>query len=221
MRLALLILLAGCGASTIHGGGGGGGGTGSGGGTGTGGGDQGGCGFSNCPGCCFNGACQTGNSDVACGRNGGICQMCGSGTSCSTDQVCVILPSSTWNAIPVSASIATMNGNMSWDILNGAPDPYVQMWCPAGASMVSAKTPTANDTFMPSWGQTMGSCIMTAGDLEMVGFALEVDDEDVTTPDIIFNKATVKATDSELQAGFMIVSDTGSLMSLRINLIRQ
>jgi hypothetical protein len=63
---------------------------------------------------------------------------------------------------------------------------------------------------------------MTAGDLENVGFALQVMDYDPIPPDqTIFNKATVKATDSELLAGFMNVMDTGNLMGLRINLIRQ
>jgi hypothetical protein len=212
-------MLAGCGASTVHGGGGGGGAAGG----GSAGGTEGNCGYSNCAGCCFNGACQTGNSDAACGRNGGICVACGMGTSCSADQVCVIDPTSTWSAMPVSASVATLkDGTMEWDPFNGAPDPYVQMWCPAGAAMISAQTPVANDTYMPTWGSTMGNCIMTAGDLENVGFAMQVNDSDNFPPDdIIFNKATVKATDSELLAGFMNVMDTGNLMGLRINLIRQ
>jgi hypothetical protein len=221
VALLLLVVVSACGASEVEmqtGGGGGGVGDGGGGG---GGGANAGCGYSNCQGCCFNGACQTGTTDAACGRNGTVCQMCVTGTACSMDQTCVINPATTWKVLPVSGVVATMNMGGSWDPLSGAPDPYVTLWCPASAAMVTAKTPTANDTFTPGWGDTMGSCIMSAGDLETVGFAVEVDDEDLTTPDNIFAKAVVKPSDADLLAGFMIVSDTGSLMSLRLALLKQ
>jgi hypothetical protein len=62
---------------------------------------------------------------------------------------------------------------------------------------------------------------MKAVDLESVGFAVQVDDEDTTTPDNIAGKSTIKPTDGDLQAGSITIGNMATLPSLTITLTRQ
>ncbi len=205
--VALVAMVAACGGSGGSGGGGGG---------------SNGCSSANCTGCCFNDACQTGNTASACGKGGGSCFQCINGAVCKTDQTCGIDPNSTWRIQPASATVTTKNGGAAdWDFGGGAPDPYAVLYCPAGAAMATATTTAATDTFTPTWSTTSAPCTMTASALQSTGFGFAMLDDDVTTPDTIVALSTVKTEEAHLLQGFIEFNAAGNLQALRINLIRQ
>lgn len=179
------------------------------------------CGPSNCLGCCFNGTCQTGTSNTGCGKNGAKCLTCnGNVPICSAAQVCGVDPEGMWKVQPVSAQIATTNNGSSWDFGGGAPDPFVDVWCPSTSSSPT-RTPTALDTFTPMWAT--GGCVAKAKDLIASGFALDAWDEDVSVNDSIAGKGTISVTESELLAGYIdgINNKPGPLLTLKVVLTAQ
>lgn len=214
--LASLLLLAGCGGSSGPGTGGGAGG-GFGGGSGAGGGSSS-CSASNCAGCCFNGACQAGSTAAACGKNGAACTACPSGNICSSNQTCVLDPQSRWRVVPASGTFVT-SGN--WDVGGGAPDGKVYLWCPATASATSLITFEESDNFNPTYLVSTGECVMTATDLQTIGFAIEVDDVDTTTNDIAMSRSTIKLSDGNFSTGTLTVKTQDDSCTVRLNVTRQ
>lgn len=215
-----LLGLFGCGGGP-EGGTGGGSGGGSGGGTGSGGGGGGAaaCSAANCTGCCLNGTCNAGSTNAGCGKNGAACVACGSQTICKADQSCGLDPEATWVVQPISATISTTNAGATWDFGSGAPDPYVATWCPADSATPSF-TPTANDTFMPTW--TTGGCSAKAKDLLSKGFALSVTDEDVSASDGISGKGTLMVTEAQLLSGQMTgITNNDTLVTLTVRFTKQ
>jgi len=177
------------------------------------------CSSSNCPGCCFNGTCQIGNTVAACGKGGGECSQCVTNQICGLEQSCGVDPDGSWLVQPDSATISTKNGNGDWDFGAGAPDPFVQLWCPSTASSMTSQTPTASDTFSPKW--TKGGCVMKAKDLMATGYGIEVFDDDLNASDVIASKATIKPGESDLLQGSMTLSNSSTLVTLKIVLTKQ
>lgn len=199
--LASLLILSACGGS---------------GGPGPGGSDS--CNASNCVGCCFNGTCQTGSTAAACGKNGASCVACPAGNICGSNQTCVLDPQSRWAVVPVSGTFVT-SGN--WDVGGGAPDGKVYLWCPESAATSSLITAEASDNFTPNYTVATGSCVMTANDLKTVGFAVEVDDVDLSSNDIAMSKSTIKLFDSNFSSGVVELKTTDSSCTVRLSVTRQ
>jgi C2 domain len=130
------------------------------------GGTGGGCAPSNCLGCCASGVCQAGTTSVGCGANGAACVTCDRWQECQ-NQACSVSPSSMWQVIAVSATMApkSPDGN-DWDPLSGLPDVYAKCEIPIGTE--KGTTSTKNDTLNPTWntsvcGATAVSAAMLAG----------------------------------------------------------
>lgn len=177
------------------------------------------CNASNCAGCCMNDACQPGNTIVACGKGGGVCAACSMLRICSqTTQSCEFDPNAMWKVQPTSALISTTNQGSDWDVGAGAPDPFVQLWCPATSS-VPVQTATAADTFMPTW--STGGCLMKEKDLISTGFGVQVWDEDISSNDAISGKGTIVATDMNLTDGYVTVTAMPTLITMKVALLKQ
>lgn len=219
---ASCLLAVGCGGTGDAGGAGGGGGGAGGGGGGAGGGGGGNsptCSALNCAGCCLNHVCQAGNTAAGCGKAGVACSTCVTGQVCKVDQTCGVDPDSTWKVQPASATIATMNGGATWDFGGGAPDAYVTIWCPS-SSATPVVTPTANDTFTPTW--TSGGCTAKASELIASGFAIALDDEDVSADDGISGKGTINVTEALLLAGSVDgITNNTTLTTMKVLLQKQ
>ena len=177
------------------------------------------CSATTCAGCCFNGVCQTGNTVSACGQGGGQCAQCVTNQICLTDQTCGVDPQSSWLVLPTSASISSTNNGNDWDFGGGAPDPFVQLWCPPSASSVTSQTPSVTDSFSPTW--STGGCVMKAKDLLALGYAAEVWDADVSSNDIIAGKSNIAVTEKQLLQGSMTLSNNSTLLSMKVLLIKQ
>lgn len=181
-----------------------------------------GCTAATCAGCCLNGACQPGNTAAACGKGAAACATCGTNQVCKAEQTCGVDPESTWTLQPTAASISTTipGGGGTWDTMGGAPDPFVELWCPTSAA-ASTRTPTVQDTFNPTWSS--GGCSAKARELLQSGFGVQVWDEDATTNDAITSKGTISVSEAALTEGRMILStpDGGTLPSLTIQVQRQ
>lgn len=182
--------------------------------------DSGACSSKSCAGCCdVNGVCQNGTDWNHCGKGGGACKTCPGVMTCLFDGTCGIDPNSTWKVQPLSATISTKNGNADWDFGAGAPDPFVQLWCPATAVAVTSTTSAASDTFMPMWSN--GSCTMKAGDLLATGYGVAVFDEDVSVHDVISSKGTIKPTENTLVAGSENLTNNGNLVTMKMGYTKQ
>ncbi len=176
------------------------------------------CSIKNCLGCCFNGACQTGTTAVACGSFGVQCAVCLTHQICS-DQFCRVDPEGTWKVQPTDAKIATTNQGSDWDFGGGAPDPFALLWCPSTSANATSSTPTVNDSFNPTW--TTGGCVMKAKDLLSVGYAIQVWDEDISSNDSVCGKGTITVKESDLLLGTMNLVALPNLISLNVALQKQ
>lgn len=181
-----------------------------------------GCTPTSCPsGCCLNGTCQPGTQPLACGTNGDACLTCMMNESC-TNQACGIDPQSMWRVRPTSARVAaTKIGGSSWDSFGGDPDPFVNVYCPATSSSVTASTSTVDNSYTPTW--TSGECTMTAAALMSAGFAFSVYDSDGVlggADDLIAPKTTVVLTSATLMAGTVTRGPISALTSITFTLTR-
>jgi hypothetical protein len=179
-----------------------------------------GCSAASCAtGCCLNGTCQPGTQPLACGTMGMTCAQCMAGTTCQM-QGCRVDPTSMWRVRPVSATIAMRKANGdTWDINNGSPDVFVTMYCPATASS-GTDTATVDNTFMPAWA--MGGCTMTAGALQMTGFAFSVTDADgfPNPDDTITGKTTVRLMPTDFTSPMLMRGPVGQTQSITFALTR-
>lgn len=198
------------------GGGDGGGGGGAGAGAGAGGGGSS-CDSSNCLGCCFNGACQSGNTTAACGRNGESCTSCSAGNICGLEQSCVLDQQSLWRITPVSGKFVT-NGN--WDVGGGAPDGKVYLYCPATATSYSLVTFEESDDFNPKYTVSSGSCMMTVADLMSIGFYILLVDVDAFSDDTVM-EGTTKLKTGHFSAGSITVQRTDQRANVVLSIVRQ
>lgn len=218
MKRALVIIaaLAGCGEGDGPGGAGGGGGFG-----GTGGGGGGGspsCSNSNCPGCCFNGACQAGSTVAACGKQGVVCGACANSQICRIDQSCGVDPNSTWSIQPTAAVISPTNNGSAWDGDSSAPDVSVFLSCPPHGASFDSQTPES-PSYSPAW--TTGACAGKASDLLSIGFVFQVFDIDALADDTITTPLSYVFTESNFVEGQVSFVAAGGMQSITMQLRRQ
>lgn len=178
------------------------------------------CGPGNCPGCCFNNTCQAGTAGTACGKNGAACTNCAAGDVCDSTQTCVIDPQSHWSVVPKSAQAASTNNGGTWNVGGGAPDLYVDLFCPATATSITGSTAYVQDSFTPTWSGLSSPCIMTLSDLQSTGFKIAIYDDDATSDDLICS-GTIKPISDAFAAGHTDLNCQGSINNLRVDLIRQ
>lgn len=176
-----------------------------------------GCTAATCVGCCFNGACQGGTTAAGCGKGGATCSTCSAPDICTSEQICAVDPASMWIVQPTAAMISTTNNGASWDPGGGAPDPFVNLYCPASAAAITSATPFVSDTFTPTW--TTGGCTMSAKDLMAAGVGIEVWDDDNLVNDLIAAKGTIVVTEEDLRAGAITgITNKTTLISLSVSL---
>lgn len=178
------------------------------------------CSPATCPsGCCNGTKCETGKTATACGTGGSLCSACPGQAPCKSDQTCGVDPESLWKVQPLSATISAKNQGNDWDVGAGAPDPFVQLWCPASAVSVTGTTPTAYDTYSPTWSS--GGCVMKAKDLFVFGYGLAVWDEDISVNDVIAPKGTITVTENLLVQGYMTVTNNSTLVTMKVAFQKQ
>jgi hypothetical protein len=174
------------------------------------------CSASNCTGCCFNNACQTGNTASACGKAGAACAACGSAQVCKTDQTCGVDPNSIWRVQPVSARVASSNNGSSWDGDGSAPDVFVWMQCPG--STTSSSTPEV-ESYSPTW--STGGCTAKASQLMAEPWVFQLWDSDFSSNDTITGTLGFRFTEEYFTTGTVSFSASGGMTSLTVQLQKQ
>jgi hypothetical protein len=177
------------------------------------------CGPQTCAGCCFNGACQPGNTASACGKSGVVCSACGTNQVCKTDQTCGVDPNSQWRVQPLSAVITSTNNGASWDGDGSAPDPFIAMICPPGSAPKQTSTPAVQDTLQPSW--TTGGCVTTAGALLAEPWVFQPYDEDFSAHDPISQAWSYQFREADFIEGTVNLNAGGGLTSITVQLQKQ
>jgi hypothetical protein len=105
-------------------------------------------------GCCSATGCQAGNTAAACGTGGEGCVVCGVGRACS-NAACILDRTSLWDVYISFAFVPEKDkAGAAWDVLAGAPDPYVVVFSSEGASAHSGQTTVLTDTTDPFWKET-------------------------------------------------------------------
>lgn len=130
-------------------------------------------------GCCTAAGCQPGNAASACGTGGEACIDCGYGRTCSAAKTCAIDPNALWDFYVSFAVIPDKNASGgSWDVLGGAPDPYLIAYSSLGASSHTGQTTVQTDTTVPFWAEVPLKGIRAAELLNNLSFELWDDDYD-------------------------------------------
>jgi C2 domain len=105
-------------------------------------------------GCCSPTGCQPGNTAAACGTGGEGCVDCGAGRTC-TAASCVLDRTSLWDFYVSFAVVPDVDKNAkAWDLLNGAPDPYLFAFSSEGTTSHSGATTSKTDSSVPFWQET-------------------------------------------------------------------
>lgn len=148
-------------------------------------------------GCCSATGCQSGTAASACGTGGEACIDCGYGRICSSAKACAIDPNATWDVYVAFAIVPSKNKDgASWDVLNGAPDPYLIAY----SNQLTGQTSVQNDTTLPYWGETVLKGVKASALLADLSF--EVWDSDYDFDDFIGGCAvplTTSVFDGSLQ----------------------
>lgn len=134
-------------------------------------------------GCCAGDTCKPGNTAAACGAGGEGCVDCGVGRTC-TAAACQLDRTSLWDLYVSFAVVPDKNKEAAaWDILAGAPDPYLKVFTSEGTSVHSGQTMVVTDSTFPFWAETpvMG---VKASEL-LANTAVEIWDSDVDFDDFI------------------------------------
>lgn len=121
------------------------------------------CGPNSCSGCCSGNSCAAGTEASACGTDGAMCVDCGTGEVCQMG-ACTIDLNSKWNVEVLDGTVAMKKADgSSWDILNGKPDPYVNVVAGGVTTQkFSGTTPTQSNTFSPTWNKVVLSNVPAA-----------------------------------------------------------
>jgi hypothetical protein len=102
-------------------------------------------------GCCSATGCKPGNTPTACGTGGEGCIDCGVGRKCASAS-CTLDTTSLWDVYISFAVVPDKDKKgAAWDLLNGAPDPYLLVFTSEGTSSHSGQTLTEQDTTIPVW----------------------------------------------------------------------
>jgi hypothetical protein len=105
-------------------------------------------------GCCSATGCKPGNVASACGTGGEGCIDCGVGRTC-TAASCQLDRTSLWDIYISFAVVPDKDKNgAAWDVLAGAPDPYLKVFTSEGASVHSGQTTVLTDSTVPFWAET-------------------------------------------------------------------
>jgi hypothetical protein len=105
-------------------------------------------------GCCSAAGCQPGTAANACGTGGEGCVDCGVGRTCLA-AACQLDRTSLWDVYISFAVVPDKNkSGSSWDVLGGAPDPYLIVYTSEGTSSHSGQTSVLTDTTFPFWAET-------------------------------------------------------------------
>jgi hypothetical protein len=132
-------------------------------------------------GCCSAAGCQPGNTAKACGTGGEGCVDCGVGRTCAA-AACQLDRTSLWDVYISFAVVPDKNKSAaSWDVLAGAPDPYLYVFTSEGTSSHSGQTTTLTDTTFPFWAETPVKGVK-ASEL-LANTSIEVWDSDVDFDD--------------------------------------
>jgi hypothetical protein len=134
-------------------------------------------------GCCSATGCQTGTTATACGTGGEACVDCGVGRTCAAAS-CQLDRTSLWDVYISFASVpSTDKTGASWDVLAGAPDPYLKVFTSEGASVHSGQTTVLMDTTLPFWAETPVTGVK-ASEL-LANTSIEIWDSDADVDDYI------------------------------------
>ena len=134
-------------------------------------------------GCCSATGCQPGNAAKACGAGGEGCVDCGVGRTCSA-AACQLDRTSLWDVYISFAVVPDKNkSGASWDVLAGAPDPYLYVFTSEGTSSHSGQTTVLTDTTFPFWAQTPVTGVK-ASEL-LANTSIEIWDSDVDFDDFM------------------------------------
>ena len=135
-------------------------------------------------GCCTASGCQPGTAAGACGTGGEACIDCGYGRRCDGAKSCAIDPNALWDFYVSFADVPDKNkAGGSWDISNGAADPYLVAYSSLGASSHTGETTVQNDTHLPFWAEVPLKGITAAELLNNLSF--EIWDSDFDFDDLI------------------------------------
>ena len=135
-------------------------------------------------GCCTAAGCQPGTSASACGTGGEACIDCGYGRTCGPAKACAIDPNALWDFYVSFADVPdTDKSGASWDVTNGAPDPYLVAYSSLGSAFHTGETSVQNDSTVPFWAEVPLKGI-TAAEL-MNDLSFEIWDSDVDFDDLI------------------------------------
>jgi len=135
-------------------------------------------------GCCTAAGCQPGTTASACGFGGEACIDCGYGRTCGAARSCVIDPNALWDFYVSFASVPDKDkSGQSWDILGGAPDPYLVAFSSLGGVSHTGTTTVQQDTTVPFWAEVPLEGIKAAELMNNLSF--EIWDADVDFDDLI------------------------------------
>lgn len=171
-------------------------------------------------GCCSEAGCQPGNTAAACGTSGEACVDCGVGRTCSA-AACQLDRTSLWDVYVSFAVVPDTDKNgAAWDVLAGAPDPYLKVFTSEGASVHSGQTTALTDSTFPFWAETPVKGVK-ASEL-LANTTVEVWDSDVDVDDYIGGcklPLTPAIFDGSLQDTTCVATATGVEVSVyyRIN----
>lgn len=135
-------------------------------------------------GCCSAAGCQPGSGNGACGAGGEACIDCGYGRACGSAKACAIDPKARWDFYVSFAVLPDKDkSGASWDITNGAPDPYLVAYSSLSGMSHTGQTKVQTDTTMPVWAEVPLKAV-TAAEL-MNNLSFEIWDSDIDFDDLI------------------------------------
>lgn len=105
-------------------------------------------------GCCSATGCKPGTAANACGTGGEGCVDCGVGRKCEFAS-CTLDKTSLWDFYVSFADVPDKDKKgAAWDLLNGAPDPYLFVFTSEGTASHSGATTSKTDSTVPFWQET-------------------------------------------------------------------
>lgn len=168
-------------------------------------------------GCCSGLGCQPGSAANACGNGGSACVDCGYGRSCGRTKACELDTASAWSFVVLSAVVPNRNKSGStWDITNGAADPFVVVYSSQGTSSHRGETSTKDNTHSPSWNEAL---IEGVGAAEMLSnLSFEIWDSDVGNDDLIGGCA-IKLTAASFTGAAQTVRCPATASTVEVKLV--
>jgi hypothetical protein len=123
--------------------------------------------------------------EFACGDMGATCEPCDTGFACG-GVGCELDPDSTWTITAISGEIFGDNDGSSWDIVDGAPDPFARIFAGYDEQLeewvYEGVTSTVDDSFVADWNETVISGVPASALLDG-GIGAEMFDEDIADDD--------------------------------------